>query len=147
MLVLTAAAAWVERTAAQNDVESVFGIASKGSSSKPTPRQLGPRLDELEVMEEVRHDEERASAWHVQRSRKAAYDAVEGMGSALQVQEWADGSGDARTSERAHWWEFRQRKRAVAAAQGKQETVRTDNTFTSRAVRAGAKEGKRMRVA
>jgi len=45
----------------QNDVESCFGISSKGSASKPTPLQLGPRLDELDVMDDVRHDTERAT--------------------------------------------------------------------------------------
>ena len=64
-----------------------------------------------------------------------------------QVAEWASGRGDARTSQRAEKWEYGQRKRAIEAAAGKQETVRTDNTFQSRAVRAGAKEGKRMRIA
>ena len=141
------AEAWVERTTTQNDVESCFGISSKGSASKPTPLQLGPRLDELDVMDDVRHDTERATAWHVNRSKRSAYDAVEPVACKRQVVEWVSGHGDARTSARADKWEYGQRKRAIEAAAGKQETVRTDNTFRSRAVRAGAKEGKRMRVA
>ena len=138
---------WVERTATQNDVESLFGQSSKGSASKSTPLQLGPRLDELEVLDEIRHDEERAAAWHVNRSKRSAYDAVDKVACKKQVVEWVSGRGDARTSLRSEKWVYGQQKRAIEAAAGKQETVRTDNTFQSRAVRAGAKEGKRVRVA
>ena len=137
---------WVQRTAAQNDVESLFGESSKCSASKANPRQLGPRLDELEVMDAIRNDEERAATWHVPRSRSAAYDAVDKMASVKQVVEWGCGDGDARDSARAEKWEYGQRKRGIAAAAGKQETVRTDNTFCSRAVRAASNAGKRITV-
>lgn len=73
---------WVQRIAAQNDVESCYGVASKGSPAKPTPMLMGPRLDEMDVLDDIRHDEDRAA----------------------------------------------------------------DNTFCSRKVREGAKEGKRQRV-
>ena len=76
------------------------------------------------------------------RSKRAAYDAVDGMANQQELLQWRCGDGDARTSERAERWEFGQRKRAIDAAAGKQETVRTNNTFHSRAVRLGAKEGK-----
>lgn len=141
------ARAFVQRTATQNDVESIFGTSSKGSASKQTPLLLGPRLDELDVMDDVRHDIQRATAWHANRSKRSAYDAVDAVACKRQVIEWGSGHGNARTSERAERWEYGQRKRAIDAAAGKQETVRTDNTFRSRAVRAGAKEGKRTRVA
>jgi hypothetical protein len=140
------ARAWVQRTAAQNDVESSFGDMSKGSATKPTPMQMGPRLDEFDVMDAIRHDEMRATAWHAPRSKRSAYDAVEPVHNKRQLLEWRSGEGDARTSKRAEKWEYSQRKRAIDAAAGKQETVRTDNTLHDRNVRAGAKEGKRQRV-
>ena len=69
-----------------------------------------------------------------------------GSGRYLDPSQCRVGDGDARDSDRANKWEYGQRKRAIAAAAGKQETVRTNNTFASRDVRAGAKEGKRPRV-
>ena len=137
---------WVGRTAAQNDVESCFGTTTDGSASKDTPMLLGPRLDEFDVMDQIRHDPLRAAVWHAPRSRRSAYDAVDPMAGAQQVVGWGCGDGDARTSDRAEKWEYYQRQRAIAAAAGKQETVRTNNTITSRNVRAGAREGRRQRL-
>ena len=97
-------------------------------------------------MDDTRNDVARAETWDVKRSRSAAYDAVDGIASARELVQWGCGDGDARTSARAETWEHGQRKRAIAAAAGKQETVRTDNTIASRSIRAGAKEGKRQRV-
>ena len=51
-----------------------------------------------------------------------AYDAVEPVACKQQIVEWVSGHGDARTSARAEKWEYGQRKRAIEAAAGKQET-------------------------
>ena len=137
---------WNERTTAQNDVEGLFGETSDGSSSKKTPMLLGPRLDTFDVLDAIRHDPARARSSTIKLSLKKAYDAVEGTGSLEEAQAWGCGDGNARTSKRAEKWEDGQRKRAIGAAAGKQQTVRMDNTLASRAVRAGAKESKRVRV-
>ena len=116
------------------------------SASKPTPMIMGPRLDEMDVLDDIAHDEERAACSHIPAKRHAAYDAVDSVANKRQVVEWACGDGDARDSVRAEKWEYSQRKRAIEAAAGKQENVRDNNTFRSRAVREGTKEGKRQRV-
>ena len=137
---------WCQRTAAQNDVESLFGHSSACSSSKVTPLLLGPRLDELDVLDWIKHDPVRARSSTVNLSKKKAYDPVEGIGSKQQAVAWASGDGNARTSQPAEKWEYGQRQRAIAAAAGKQQTVRMDNTFRSRGARESAKEAKRPQV-
>ena len=138
----------VQRTAAQNDIEGLFGEATGGSASKDTPRQLGPRLDKLDVMDAIRHDPERAKMSVLKRSRSAAYDAVEPVANKRQLIEWGCGDGNGRVSERAEKWEYGQRKHAIEAAAGKQETVRTAgiNTFASSKVRQASAGGKRIKV-
>jgi hypothetical protein len=107
---------------------------------------MGPRLDMADVLDAIRHCPVRARSSTIKLSLKKAYDAVEGTGTRQEAQAWLSGDGNARTSKRAEKWEYGQRKRAIATAAGKQQTVRMDNTLASRAVRAGAKESKRVRV-
>ena len=137
---------WNQRSSAQNDVEGYFGDTSDGSSSKKTIMMMGPRLDMADVLDAIRHCPARALSSVVKLSLKKAYDAVEGTGTKREAQLWMCGDGNARTSVRAIMWEYGQRKRAIATAAGKQQTVRMDNTLASRAVRAGARESKRGRV-
>ena len=121
---------WVNRTCAQNDCEGLFGEVTHGDATKGTPRLLGPRFANLEFRDMVKHDHERAKAWKVTFSKRAAYDPTDG----LKVQEalaYVSGTGNTWGSEQARRWRDGQEQRAVAAAAGKQESARTFNTFTS----------------
>jgi len=51
---------WCERILAQNDCEGLFGLVCKGLPIKPTPRELGPRFEDAEFLDAMRHDAERA---------------------------------------------------------------------------------------
>jgi len=56
------------------DCEGLFGVVCKGVSTKPTPRELGPRLEDGEFMDQVRNDAARAQSWAARLSRSAKYD-------------------------------------------------------------------------
>ena len=120
----------VLRVWAQNDIEGIFGESSKGQATKQPPRMLGPRFEELEYRDSVKHDRKRAESWEVQLSKRSAYDATEGM-DVREALENCDGAGDAWESAPAVSWREAQTVRAVAAASGKQESARTYNTFFS----------------
>ena len=55
---------------------------------------LGPRFEELEYRDSVKHDRKRAESWEVQLSKRSAYDATEGM-DVREALENCDGAGDA----------------------------------------------------
>ena len=136
---------WCERILAQNDCEGLFGLVCKGLPIKPTPRELGPRFEDAEFLDAMRHDAERALHWLMHESKRKKYDAAELMSTLKEVLAWASGAGDSSLSERARAWVAKQQKGAMVAAAGKQESARTHNTFFADAKRIAA-GSKRQRV-
>ena len=120
---------FVLRTMSQNDLESLFGCVVSGLPTKPPPCLMEPNFRVAEFMDMVRNDEERAKMWKTHLSRRKKYDAVNGMESLLAAQSFCNGDGDTLDSPLAVAWQQQQEKGAITAAQGKQESARTNNVF------------------
>ena len=137
---------FVQRTTMQNDVEGEFGHASNGSATKPSIMYMGPRLDAMDVTGAIKNDIEFRQHAQVVGSKRAAYDPVDPIANKKQLFAWPSGHGNLPTAPISERWEYYQRKRAIAAAAGKQQNVRDDNTIRSRKIQDGAAEVKRARI-
>ena len=122
---------WVPRTLAQNDLESLFGCVVSGLPTKPPPCLMEPNFQDAEFMDLVRNDTARAEMWKTNLSRRKKYDATDGVASIAEAFAFCSGAGDRLDSELAVAWTHNQQLGAVRAAQGRQESARTFNTFHS----------------
>ena len=120
-------------------------MVCKGVPTKPTPRELGPRLEDGEFMDQVRNDAARAQSWAASLSRSAKYDAADSMKSFEDAVAFCSGAGNAFVSAIAIAWRVAQWKGAMRAAAGKQESARTHNTFFSGA-KAVVSSAKRVKM-
>ena len=125
------AGAWVLRTLAQNDLESLFGCVVSGLPTKPPPCLMEPNFQDAEFVDMVRNDSTRADKWKTLLSRRKKYDATDGVESLAAAFAFCSGAGDRLDSELATAWADKQQLGAVRAAQGRQESARTFNTFHS----------------
>ena len=64
-------------------------------------------------------------------SRRKKYDETDGVESIAAAYAFCSGAGDRQDSELAVAWTDKQQEGAVRAAQGRQESARTFNTFHS----------------
>ena len=138
---------FVERIMGQNDCEGLFGEAARGSATKATPRELGPRLQDGEFLDAQRSDAERAKHWLIYESKRKKYDSADSMQSFDEAYAWGSGLGDAWESVTARVWRDKQQVGAVRAAQGKQESARTFNTFWAGAKAIAASCGSNIKRA
>jgi hypothetical protein len=122
---------WVIRTFAQNDLESIFGCVVDGHPTKMPPCLMEPKFQDAEFMDFVKNDAERAESWKTSVSKRAMYDAVNSMESLQAAFDFCNGVGDRFDSPLSVSWRDKQELGAVRAAQGKQESARTNNTFFS----------------
>ena len=122
---------WVLRTLSQNDLESLFGCVVSGLPTKPPPCLMEPNFQDAEFVDLVRNDSARAEMWKTNLSKKKKYDATDGIESLAEAFAFCSGAGDRLDSELAVAWVDKQQLGAMRAAQGRQESARTFNTFHS----------------
>ena len=122
---------WVLRTLSQNDLESLFGCVVSGLPTKPPPCLMEPNFQDAEFVDLVRNDSARAEMWKTNLSKKKKYDVTDGIESLAEAFAFCSGAGDRLDSELAVAWTHNQQLGAVRAAQGRQESARTFNTFHS----------------
>jgi hypothetical protein len=126
-----------ERWMSNNDVESFFSEVATQMGYKPTLRNLTGRLFKIHFSMRMQFDPERR--WALAQSRRKRYDPVEYFLAHGRL-EWNDGTGLDPKSDAFQKFIDDMRKRAVASARGKFESIRSHNTTASNLLRRSSRD-------